>query len=293
MLFIVSVFCAAMATDETRADRLFATHFSIWGTSWILEHDPQTGAELNRFAPPVALDQDSGLAYDGVNLYFHSGRDEYDDTVYKLNPNDGTLLGQYTLPHSWTRSGLAVIGQTLFASEWHPSHNNIEVIDLVTGEHQRTMTFSGTNSQGTRLLVNRGLGEIRGPDALLATATTLGEPSGPTEILELDPMTAGITSRFEIQDSRAWNVAQGLASIGNEVFLGLHVSVAGDQIIVFSRDGVEQRRFSMAGSTGVQALAGGPDLSAIPEPATAVALAGLGAMLLARAGWRRRRRPAP
>jgi hypothetical protein len=291
-LWAVTAILAVVAVSSPQsawADRLFATHFSIWGESWITEFDPQTGAELNRFAPPVALNQDSGLAYDGLNLYFLSGLSQYNDIIYKLDANSGTVVGQYDLPANSYRSGLAVIGQSLYVSDWHPNHNGVEVYDLVTGAHERTMGFVDYDDQGRRLMIDRGLGAIRGPDALLATVHPIGMAI-PCEILELSPLTGEILDRFYIADDDADNGAQGLTSIGSEVFLGLHVQESWNQIIVYDRDGVEQRRFGIFGSTGVQALAGGPELSQIPEPSAAVALAGLGAILLARAGWRRRRK---
>lgn len=285
---MIPIVGAASSPHSARAERLFATHLSIWGQSWITEFDPQTGAELNRFAPPVALNQDSGLAYDGVDLYFLSGRAEYNDIIYKLDANNGSVVGQYDLPPNSYRSGLAVIGESLFVSDWHPNHNGTEVYDLATGAHQRTMGFSDYDDLGRRLMIDRGLGAIRGPDALLATVHPIGLAT-PCEILELSPLTGEILGRFDIPDDDADNGAQGLTSIGNEIFLGLHVQSSWNQIIVYDRDGVEQRRFGIFGSTGVQALAGGPELSQVPEPATAAALAGLGVILLARLGWRRRR----
>lgn len=282
----VFVVGAIISPEAARADRLFATHFSIWGTSWITELDPQTGGQINRFAPPAALNQDSGLAYDGINLYFLSGLAQYEDTIYKLDPNNGAVVYELTLPANRYRSGMAALGGSLFFSHWNPSYD-IEVYDSATGAHQRTIGFSEFTGGGLPLMIDRGLGAIRNPDGLLATVHAVGDVT-PTEILEFS-LTGEVLHRFEISGADALNSAQGLTSVGNEIYVGLHLTRAGNQVIVYDRSGTEQRRFGLTGSTGVQALAGGPDLSQVPEPATAVALAGLGVVLLARAGWRRRR----
>ena len=70
--------------------RLFA---AVDFSNEILEIDPATGAELNRFAHPgVAASGADGLAFDGTSLFFSDRT-----TLFELNPNDGSVLDTDTL----------------------------------------------------------------------------------------------------------------------------------------------------------------------------------------------------
>ena len=70
--------------------RLFA---AVDLTNEILEIDPATGAELNRFSRPgVPASGGDGLAFNGTSLFFSDRM-----TLFELNPNDGTVLDMDTL----------------------------------------------------------------------------------------------------------------------------------------------------------------------------------------------------
>ncbi|MBP7935376.1 MAG: PEP-CTERM sorting domain-containing protein [Phycisphaerae bacterium] len=271
-----------VASAESRGgDRLFATHCSIWGSSKITELDPQTGAVLNSYAPPASPNQNAGLAFDGSHLYYLPGPSAVYSTVYKLNPDTGAVVGQYHLPDNPYRSGLATMGDCLYTNDWRSSHNDIEVYDLATGAFVRAIDFHKANPAESNLMIDADLGEFGPRNRLLAIAHPVGS-FAQTQILGLDPLTGVIRDRFSMEDADAVYAAKGLAAIGEETYVSLHVSRDYKQVIVYGRDGTEHRRFGIAGSTGIQALA---STHAVPEPASVMALAA-GLVML----WGRRRR---
>jgi len=259
--------------------RLFASHVSIWGEATITELDPVTGDVIRSMPTPTTPHENDGLAFDGTYLYYNAGFYSDRTTLYKLDSYTGDVVGTYTLPDNQYWNGLAYRAGRIYLLDWHPAHENIDVFDLATETIVDSFDYSGAP-----WWIDGGLAYMEDADVLVVTAGPIGGDT--TVIYELDPLTGEVlTSGFEYAERN--RLLAGLAAVGDEIFVGRHVAST-DQILVFSRDGVLQREFTITGSTGVQALAGGP----VPEPSDAVALVGLGAMLLASATWHKlRRRP--
>ena len=161
------------------------------------------------------------------------------------------------------------MGGYLYSTSWDPNHNYIEVYNLSTGSFLKSIDFRKANPGDTSLMIDADMGELTAENRLLAVTHPIGSFLS-TRIVELDPSTGVIQDRFSILDADAVKAAKGLAAIGDEVYVSLHVSQNNKQIIVYSRDGVEHRRFGISGSTGIQALAAA---RAVPEPASALTLA--------------------
>ncbi|MCA9184417.1 MAG: Ig-like domain-containing protein [Pirellulaceae bacterium] len=208
----------------------------------IQEIDPQSGTVINSFEPPGTGAVSDGLAYDGESLW--ALLDDNNNLLYKMNPNDGTVLDTFTLPSNNFRNGLAALNGLIFTSEggltqqilaFNPSSSTVEyTIDI--GEANPNEAFS---------FIGRGLAAIHGPDALLIPATDLSVDL----IYEVDPVT-GV-----INNSWAPNLAEdpsGVAVIDGEVYLSQHATSG---INVFHRDGTFLRSFT-PDATGYQGLAG-------------------------------------
>jgi hypothetical protein len=276
-----------LGAADVRADHLYATHYSVWGQSEITELDPQTGTALNSFAPPSTPNQNAGLACDGTSLYFLSNNSTY-NTVSRLDPSTGAVLGQYTLPDNSTRTGLTVLGSNLYDLDWNPNHNYIEIYDLATGSPKGSINFRAANPTASNLMLDGDLGTLRDSNLLLAVAHPVGSYT-PTNVVELDPVTGVIQRQFAINDADANRAAKGVDAIGQEIFLSLHVAYSSpnfNEVIVYDQNGVEQRRYGVSGSTGVQALAVGP--ATVPEPST-LGLLAAGASAVIGFVWRRRK----
>lgn len=267
--------------------RLFASHVSIWGDATITELDPVTGDVIRSMPTPTAPHENDGLAFDGTYLYYNAGYYADRTTLYKLDSYTGDVVDTYTLPDNQYWNGMAYRDGRIYLLDWNPAHENIDVFDLATETIVDSFDYSGQS-----WWIDGGLAYMEDADVLVVTAGPIGGDT--TVVYELDPLTGEVlTSGFEHPERN--RVLAGLAAVGDEIFVGRHVGVP-EQILVFSRDGVLQREFHVSGSSGVQAMAGGPAGGdpAVPEPSAAVALVGLGAMLLANAKWRklrRRRRP--
>lgn len=296
LLLIATFLCVMGTAGDALADlldhartgdgpelRLFASHVSIWGEATITELDPVTGAVIRTMPTPTTPHENDGLAFDGTYLYYNAGWYSDRTTLYKLDSYTGDVVDTYTLPDNQFWNGLAYRDGRTYLLDWHPGHQNIDVFDLATETIVDSFHFSGGTSY-----IDGGLGYMEDPDVLVVTAGPIGGDT--TEIFEMDPVTGQVVSSgFQYPANN--RLLAGLAAVGDEIFVGRHVGLT-DQILVFSRDGVLQREFTVDGSTGVQAMAGGPVGGGppVPEPSAAVGLLGLGAMLLAGAKWQKVRR---
>jgi hypothetical protein len=92
--------------------RLFAVPYD--GSDQIVELDPVTGAEINRFDAPdhiIAEGGADGLAFDGSSLFYING-DQGRRTLWELDPNTGAVIDADSIGYGtgWL-NGLAALGK--------------------------------------------------------------------------------------------------------------------------------------------------------------------------------------
>jgi hypothetical protein len=198
----------------------------------IVELDPQSGAILNSFAPPLWSQIFNGLAFDGKTLYFLSNDNHI---LYKLDPDTGAILGQTTLP-SGSYQELAFLDGQVYILQM--SGSSLQVFDPVANAIVSTVSITGVS------FVEDGLGEMTGPDRILGT-DLFGN------IFAVDPATGAASNLFKLQTSNPY----GLTSVGQEIFAGYSGGSNG-QIDVYSRTGTLLRSFHSATTPAAFALGG-------------------------------------
>ncbi|MEM7391436.1 MAG: S8 family serine peptidase, partial [Verrucomicrobiota bacterium] len=109
----------------------------------ILEIDPANGNLIRRFQGPLMTNSTSdelSLAHDGTNLWIAGGHSSgLGIEVIKLNPNDGSVLFETTVPATLYR-GMAYLNGEIFLAEYP---TNIYVYDAETFTLNRTLTQPG------------------------------------------------------------------------------------------------------------------------------------------------------
>ena len=205
------------------AARLFAVPND--GSDDIVELDPATAAEMNRFdAPPVSGGPD-GLAFNGSSLFFLNGS----ATLWELNPDTGAVLDFDLLTvGSGGYDGLAALGGRVYILDyvWSDLLQFDPVSDTVTS----VLDIDGLNPGVTNLV--GGLAGITGPDALIVT-------EGASTVLEIDPVSGFVSNSFAFPGSAYY----GVAVVDGEVYVGPGGGTP--KIDVFSRRGVAQRTMSL------------------------------------------------
>jgi Ca2+-binding RTX toxin-like protein len=159
--------------------RLFATPSDIRNQNLIVELDPQTGAELNRFAAPETTSANGdGLAYDGTSLYYINGFGT--STLYQLDPDTGVILDSTVIPRPTTQryDGLAALNGLIYIMD--AANDDILVFDPALGGVGTVLDINGVNP-GANLI--GGLAAAKNPDRLIATLA-----NGRT-IVEINPST--------------------------------------------------------------------------------------------------------
>ncbi|HID23621.1 MAG TPA: hypothetical protein EYP14_14660, partial [Planctomycetaceae bacterium] len=209
----------------------------------IVEIDPATGSELNRFAAPEPVSSSSdGLAFDGSTLYFINGVGT--DTLYEIDPATGSVVDSTPITvGSGSYDGLAVLNGLVYILDL--ANNDILVFDPVTDTVINILDVDGTNPGVT---LAGGIAGITGPDRIVAT-----QAAG-LMVHEIDPTTGSVTSSFSPTTATAGSYL-GAAVVDGEIYLGAVTSRAID---VFSRDGAYQR--SVTTAIGSSAL-GGDDVT--------------------------------
>ncbi len=198
-------------------DRLFAVPND--GSNQIVELNPNTGAEINRFGAPESFDNGPavhpvGLAYDGQTLYFLNGFGS--DTLYELNPNDGSVIESTGLdPGDY--DGLAALNGFVYVSAF--ALNRILRFDPVNNFVDTTLNVPAN--------IDGGLAAIRGPDRLVATVA-FG-----ASVALLDPATGAVSSSFTPTGPGVNNYG-GVAVIGGQLYLG---RLTNPSIDIYSRTG--------------------------------------------------------
>jgi hypothetical protein len=222
----------------TSGGRLFAVPDD--GSNDIVELDPDTGAEINRFAAPEPISAGpDALAFNGSSLFFTNGFGS--QTLWELDPNTGAILDSD--PIMGSEDGLATLGGNVYLLDF----NNSDIIefDPISDTVTNILDIDGINP-GVSL--TGGLSGITAPNALLAT-------DGGATLFEINPVTGVVTNSFA---SSTGNFDAGVAVIDGEIYLG---SLGPDtEINVFDRAGIFQRTINLpylVSALGADDIAGG------------------------------------
>jgi outer membrane protein assembly factor BamB len=220
----------------------------------ISELDPNTGALLNSFLPPVPPQTGggSGLAFSGSALYYASIDAA---TIYTLNPATGAVVNSFAAPAGLGIDALGYgpssFGPTLFALQYTP--NRLHLLNPTNG------------TAYTSLLL--GFDAIGGVDFNHVTSQLLvGDQAG--VVRRLNPNTGAVLGSFP-----AGQFQYGIGVVGSRVFTA-NIST------IFERNpssGAVLNQFVNPAVTPIGALAGGP----IPEPGSLLLFIAGFALLLA------------
>ena len=189
--------------------RLFAIPTANRLPNVIVELDPVTGAELNRFASPEPVSANGdGLAFDGTTLFFINGLGTH--TLYQLDPNTGAILNSDVIPQPGNEryDGLAVLNGLIYIED--SNNDDVLVYDPALGGVSTVLDINGVN--GVANLVG-GLAAATGPDRLIATIA-----NGRT-VVEINPLTGLITSSFTPTTAQAGSYS-GVAVLEDQIYLG-------------------------------------------------------------------------
>jgi len=293
---IALIACLSMAllAGHAAAGRLFGIPDD--GTADIVELDPLTGAEINRFASPGQAPADlAGLGFDGTSLFFiQNGRITPEGAVsmpvlYELDPANGTIIDQdmifgtsaVNLDGIGAAPGTVVIQDYADSAAGGTAAPDLFVFDTVTD----VMVDAVDVHAGAPAFISMGgLGLASSPDGGLLMEDY-------DDLYFVDP--TGAATLLASLDMDIY----GVAVMGEEVFLGTPTMVIGDPTggpaasigYIHVHDvttGAWIRTMELP--YGVGGLGAWEDLKpeVIPEPTT-MALLGLGLAAMAR---RRRRK---
>ncbi|MCG8649883.1 MAG: hypothetical protein MI861_08620, partial [Pirellulales bacterium] len=192
-------------------NRLFAV--PAGAVNDIVELDPATGAEVNRFAAPADTSGGpDGLAFDGTHLWFINGFG--DDTLYQLDPDTGAVIDSDLITAgSGSYAGLASLNGSIYILDFQL--NDIFEFDPVSDTVTNQLNLTG---------IRGGLAGIKGPDRLVT------KQGG--SILEIDPSDGTITNRFNGGNGFGFGVIDG------QIYT--NASGSSQVINVFDRSGVLQ-----------------------------------------------------
>jgi len=248
--FAVSALGAHDVAGPPPSPRFFSTDMD---TDEIVELNPTTYAEINRFSAPTPVDGPEGLAFDGTSLFFLA---DATDVLYELNPDTGAPIDSAAITDgSGDFDGLAVLGSHVYILDHGAQdiHKYDPATDTVIDTLDLDAVNPGINPIG-------GLAAITGPDALIVT-----DDFGAT-IHEIDPATGWVTSSF----TPGRGPYKGVAVVDGQILLGgLDAPLVTNVIDVFSRDGVFQNTTTLL--FGVSAL-GAHDVDGAPQPGLLYAL---------------------
>ena len=194
----------------------------------IVELDPASGVEINRFAAPEPVSAGSdGLAFDGTSLFFING--DGTDTLYELDPDTGAVSDADVITTgSGDYDGLATLGGNVYILDYG-LHDIIE-FDPVSDTVTNVLDVDGLNP-GVHL--RGGLAGITGPNALIATDFY-------SDVQEIDPATGLVGASFTPPGGGDY---YGVGVVGGEIYLG-HGFFSTD-IDVYSRAGAFQRSIGL------------------------------------------------
>jgi PKD repeat protein len=162
----------------------------------IVEVDPLSGAEINRFpAPFPPSGGPDGLAFDGKSLWYINGWN--DDVLYELDPDTGAVIdADLIFDGSRSYEGLAALGGMIYILDGPRGaiYEFDPVLDVVTN----TITVGG---------IRGGLAGITDPDRLLAWRNG--------QMLEIDPVSGALTSAQVVPGP----AASGFAVVDSEIYM--------------------------------------------------------------------------
>lgn len=226
--------------------RLFAIPSDNRNVNLIVELDPQTGAELNRFAAPEPTNANGdGLAFDGTSLYYLNGFGT--STLYQLEPNTGAVIHSTEIPHPTTQryDGLAALNGFIYIMD--AINDDILVFDPALGGVGTVLDINAVNP-GTNLI--GGLAGAKNPDRLVATVA-----NGRT-IVEINPSTGLIVPLAD--QSLGFNPTtasagtyNGLGVVDDLLYLGstklsnANALTVTSSLDIFDRAGVLQRSLTL------------------------------------------------
>ncbi len=207
-------------TRPGRTPRLFAV--AADSPADLIEMDPTTGMEVHQFPAPGAIsDERSGLAFDGVRLFFLVGSGS--PRLYELDPETGAILDSDPITAgSGIFDGLAVLAGKLYLLD--VSRGDILEFDPVTDTVTRTLDIDNLNPG---IVLTGGLAGITSPDALIATVRN------GAQVIEINPATGLITRSF----TPGFRSYLGVAVVEGEIYLGRSSE---GRTEIFSRTGVFQ-----------------------------------------------------
>lgn len=235
-VLLVILAMAAPCPAPTGKGRLF----SASADQGIVEIDPVDGTLLNTFATPTKSGVSDGLAFDGTNPWYISGS-LTPNKLYRLDPDTGAVRQVVTLADNNFRNGLTALNGRIWVSHYGAAEQDLVAIDPSSGQVVDTIDVDGVNSG---LFFAGGLGAMRNPDYLLI-------PDAISSLIYLINLDTGLAFAFDGQLSGD----TGLAAIGTEIYASVNTGLV-DQVTVFDISGAVQRRLTVAGSIGLQSLAG-------------------------------------
>lgn len=212
-----------LAVDDSSFQRLFAIPFDTSGD--IVELDPLTGSELNRFTPPEPpTGGPDGLAFDGESLWFIN---EVGTTLYKLNPDTGAEIASKPITAgTGFFDGLAALGGLIYIMDYDAS--DILVFNPTTQTVIDTLDIDVING----VSIIGGLAGITGPDALIVT-------DGSSTVYEINPATGLVMNSFR----EDFFFDAGVAVLDGQLYLGSLGS--DDEFKVHSRNGLHLRSVNL------------------------------------------------
>ncbi len=236
---------APVAPAPIRA-RLFAVPSDNRNLNLIVELDPLTGAELNRFAAPEPTNANGdGLAFDGTSLYYLNGFGT--STLYQLEPNTGAVIHSADIPHPTNQryDGLAALNGFIYIMD--AINDDILVFDPALGGVGTVLDINAVNP-GTNLI--GGLAGAANPDRLIATVANgrtiveINPQSGlivplADQSLGFSPMTASAGTYSGL------GVVEGLLYLGSTRLSTANALSVTSSLDVFDRAGVLQRSLSL------------------------------------------------
>ncbi len=214
-------------------------------TGDIVELDPWTGAEINRFpAPEPPLQGPDGLAFNGRSLFYFTSSGSM--TLWELDPETGAVLdADVVTVGSGGFDGIAAVAGALWILDY--SAIDIHEFDPVTDTIVLTLDIDVLNPGVT---IVGGICGITGPDALIATQS-------PGAVFEIDPSTGLVSNTWQTATA---DLIWGVAAINGEIWIGTG-SGAGN-LHRYDRNGVLQSVTPLP--YNVSAL-GGDDSGSIPR----------------------------
>ncbi len=215
-----------VSTPNNRSTRLFTMRVAN-GAGALLELDPITGAIKNQLSSAVgtSISTSSGLAYDGIDLFFLESNAKI---LFALNPANGSIRRSLQLTGNGF-DGLAVVGNRLYVQNF--VNNTILEVDKQLTTILRTLDINQLNpfyfGPTAAIDLNGGLGESADGTRLIVQTN-----NNSTSIL-VNPETGIIESQF------ASVPFMGLAGADGEVFTGVSGSTFVD---VYNAQGEMVRR---------------------------------------------------